>query len=151
MSLKEQIQTDLMEAMKARDEVKVSTLRMLKSAVGKFEVSGKEKIESTDDDWMRILKKEAKQRKDSIQQFTDGGRDDLVGPEQAELAILEEYLPEAMGEDQVREIVVATVEQVGATGMNDMGKVMGAVMGKVGAEADGGMVKTIVQSTLNNL
>jgi uncharacterized protein len=151
MSLKEQIQADLIAAMKARDAVKISTLRMLKSAVGKFEVSGKEKTEATDEDWLRILKKEAKQRKDSIEQFTAGGRDDLVGPEQAELEILEVYLPEMMSEDKVREIVEATVSEMGATGMSDMGKVMGAVMGKAGAQADGGTVKNIVQSTLNNL
>jgi len=137
--------------MKARDEVKVSTLRLLKSAVGKFEVSGKEKIEATDEDWVRILKKEAKQRKESIEQFKAGGRDDLVGPEQAELEILEKYLPEMMGEEQIQEIVQATVSEVGATGISDMGKVMGAVMGKVGAEADGGVVKNIVQKILNNL
>ncbi len=151
MSLKNQIQTDLVEAMKARAEVKVSTLRMLKSSIGKFEVSGKEKTEASDDDVMKIIKKEAKQRKDSIQQFTEGGRDDLVGPEQAELEILETYLPDMMSEEQIQEIVKSTVSEMGATSMGDMGKVMGAVMGKVGAEADGGVVKNVVQNVLSNL
>lgn len=151
MSLKEQINQDLVEAMKAKDEVKVSTLRMVKASVMKFEVSGKEKIESTDEDVMATLKKEAKQRKDSIEQFEKGGREDLAAPERAELAILETYLPEMMGEEQVREVVEATVTEMGATGPQDMGKVMGAAMGKLKGQADGGVVKDMVQKVLGDL
>ncbi len=150
MSLKNKIQNDLNEAMKAKNEVKTSTLRMLKAAVMKFEVSGKEKVEASEEDVLKILKKEAKQRKDSIQQFEEGGRQDLADPEKAELAILEEYLPEEMGEDQVREIVEAVVAETGASGPGDMGKVMGAVMGKVQGQADGTVVKDVVLSVLKN-
>ena len=148
MSLKDQIYQDLTEAMKARDEVKTSTLRMLKSSIMKFEVSGKEKAEASDEDVLVVLKREAKQRKDSIEQFENGGRADLADPEKAELAVLEKYLPEMMGEDQVREIVEATVAEVGASGPGDMGKVMGAVMGKLKGQADGTMVKEVVQKVL---
>lgn len=148
MSLKNQIQQHLLTAMKAHEDVKVSALRMLKSAVMKFEVAGKEKIEATDDDIIKIIKKEAKQRKDSIEQFKQGGRDDLIGQEQAELEVLETYLPAMLSEDQLREIVKQVVAEVGASSMSDMGRVMGVVMSKVGAEADGSMVKSMVQEAL---
>lgn len=148
MSLKNQIQQDLLNAMKAHEDVKVSALRLLKSAVMKFEVAGKEKIEATDLDIIKIIKKEAKQRKDSIEQFTQGGRDDLIAQEQAELDILEAYLPAMLTEGQLRLIVEEVVKQAGASSMSEMGKVMGMVMAKVGADADGAVVKSIVQEVL---
>jgi hypothetical protein len=151
MSLREQINTDLIAAMKAKESVKVSVLRMLKSAIGAFEVSGKEKVEATPEDVMTILKREVKKRKESIRQFKEGGRDDLAEKEQAELVILDVYMPEMMGEEQVRAVVEKVVNDMGATGPSDMGKVMGASMGALKGQADGGMVKQVVQSVLSSL
>lgn len=148
MTFKSQLQSDLMSAMKARDEIKISALRMFKSAVMKFEVSGKEKVEATDDDVLKILKKEVKQRRDSIEQFEAGGRKDLADVERAQLAILEAYLPNEMTEDQIRTIVEQVILQLNAKGPSDMGKVMGMVMGKVSGQADGSVVKRVVQKVL---
>ena len=147
--LREKIVEDLKQSMLAKDELKTSTLRMLKAAIMKFEVSGKEKVEASDDDVLSLIKKEAKARKDSIQQFRDGGRDEMADKEEAELAILEEYLPEQMGEDQVREVVSGVIAETGASSMSDMGKVMGAAMGKLGGQADGGVVNKVVNEMLS--
>lgn len=149
MSLRDQIESDLIAAMKAREEVKLSTLRMLKSAIGAFEVSGKQKVVATEEDVLSILKREVKKRKESIRQFQEGGRQDLVNVEQAELDVLETYLPDVMSEEDVKKVVEATVAEMGATGLSDMGKVMGVVMGKLGGQAEGGMVKQLVQSVLS--
>ena len=149
MSLRDQIQSDLIMAMKAREELKVSVLRMLKSAIGAFEVSGKQKVEATEEDVLTLLKREVKKRKESIKQFEEGGREDLAANERAELEILNVYMPTMMSEDQVQEIVEATVTEMGTIGPEDMGKIMGVVMGKLKGQADGGMVKQIVQRVLN--
>lgn len=151
MSLRDQIESDLISAMKAREEVKLSTLRMLKSAIGAFEVSGKEKIVATEDDVLAILKREVKRRKESIRQFEEGGRQDLVASEQAELDILNTYMPEMIGEDQVRQVVEEVISSMEVTGMSDIGKVMGAVMGKLGGQAEGTLVKNIVMGFLGKL
>ena len=151
MSLRDQIQSDLIGAMKARDEVKVSTLRMLKSAIGAFEVSGKQKVTATEEDVLSVLKREVKKRKESIRQFEEGGRKDLVEREKAELVLLEAYLPAMMRDNEVRIVVESVAAELGATGPSDMGKVMGAVMNKLGGRADGAMVKEMVQSVLGTL
>jgi uncharacterized protein len=151
MSLRDQIESDLISAMKAREEVKLSTLRMLKSAIGAFEVSGKEKVVATEDDVLAILKREVKKRKESIRQFEEGGRQDLVASEQLELDVLKEYMPEMIGEEQIRQVVEEVVQSMGVTGMSDMGKVMGASMGKLNGQADGTLVKDVVMSVLRKL
>ena len=151
MSLRDQIQSDLIGAMKAREELKVSTLRMLKSAIGAFEVSGKQKVTATEEDVLSVLKREVKKRKESIRQFEEGGRKDLVEREKAELVLLEAYLPAMMRDNEVRIVVESVAAELGATGPSDMGKVMGAVMNKLGGRADGAMVKEMVQSVLGSL
>lgn len=148
MSLKETLNQNLIAAMKAKEEVKLRTLRMVKAAVMNFEVAGKEKIEAKDEDVLAIIKKEVKKREDSIQQFEQGGRADLATSEREEMEVLKAYLPEMMGEDPLREIVKATVAEMGASGPSDMGKVMGAVMGKVKGQADGAVVRKVVQEVL---
>lgn len=148
MSLQEQLKQDLVTAMKAQDKVKVSVLRMLKAAIMKFEVSGKEKLVATEEDVVRLLKKEISQRQDSIEQFKAGNRMDLVANEEAELAILQSYMPEMMSEEALEKIVKETVAELGVTDPKMMGKVMGAVMAKVKGQADGAMVKTVVQRIL---
>lgn len=147
MSLKEQIQEDLTNAMKAKEEVKVSALRMLKSEIMKFEVSGAKK-EAKDEDIITIIQKQVKQRKDSEEQFRNGGREEMADKEAAESKILEAYLPEQMSEEEVKEIVQATIQEVGATSKADMGKIMGAVMPKVKGKADGKMINKLVMDLL---
>jgi len=147
MSLKEQIQKDLLGAMKAGDAVKKDALRMLKAAIMKWEVSG-EKKEAKDEDIIPILKKEIKQRQDAAEQFEKGNRPEQAEKEKAEQKILKAYLPEQMPEEEVEKIVKETIEQTGASGPQDFGKVMGAVMGKIKDQADGNVVNQLVKKLL---
>jgi len=147
MALKNQLQADLMAAMKAHDEVKTSVLRMVKAAIMKFEVSGDRK-EATDADILSIVNKEIKSRKDSVEQFTGGNRMDLADKEAAEIKVLEAYMPPQMSEDEVKQVVLEVMNETGATSKADIGKVMGPVMAKVKGLADGGMVNKIVGSLL---
>lgn len=147
MALKNQLQADLIEAMKAKDEVKTSVLRMVKAAILKYEVSGDRK-EATDADILNIINKEIKSRKDSVEQFTGGNRMDLADKENAEIKVLEAYMPPQMSEDEVKQVVLDVMNSTGATSKADIGKVMGPVMAKVKGLADGGMVNKIVGSLL---
>ncbi|NNE34867.1 MAG: GatB/YqeY domain-containing protein [Rhodothermales bacterium] len=150
MSLKETLQTDLKEAMKARDSVRLKTVRSLRAAIQKREIesrtSGKELQEN---DLVQILQKEAKQRRESISQFEAAAREDLAATERAELAIIEQYLPEQMSEADVLEAVRGIVADVGATSMADIGKVMGPAMAKLRGKADGKRVQAIVKDLLS--
>jgi len=146
--LKEKINSDLKEAMLARDDVKVSALRMLKAAIMKFEVSGGEKKEATDEDVATLIKKELKSRKDSIEQFKAGGRDDLAVKEEAEIKALEGYLPKQMSEDEVRAVVKQVVADMGVNDPSAMGKVMGVCMAKLKGQADGNVVNKLVKEIL---
>lgn len=148
MSLKETIYSDLTEAIKAKKEAEVSTLRMLKAEIMKFEVSGGPKKEATDEDIIGILQKQVKQRKDSEQQFRDGGRAEMAEKEANEAKILQTYLPEQMSEDEVRKIIEEGIAETGATSKADMGKVMGAIMPKLKGKADGKLVNQIVMQLL---
>ena len=147
MSLKEQIVSDVKTAMKSGDKERVSTLRLVHSAIKNKEIEVRPK-ELTDEDVLSVLKKLSKQRKDSIEQFQKAGRDDLVQNEQKELQVLEEYLPKQMGEDQVKAIVEEAVKEVGASSMKDMGKVMQAVTAKTQGAADNKLVSQLVKSLL---
>ena len=118
MSLKEQIESDVKTFMKARDMETVSALRMVTSAL-KNKMIEVRPNELTDEDTIGVLKKLSKQRKDSIEQFQKAGRDDLAEKEQKELSVLEKYLPEQMGEEQVTEIVISAIAEVGASSMKD--------------------------------
>ncbi len=148
MALKQQIQTELAEAMKAGDENKVSTLRMLKAAILKFEVSGSEKKDATDEDVMDIIGKEIKQRRDSAEQYREGNRFEMAEKEEKELEILMEHMPPQLSVDELKKVVRETIDETGAHSMQDMGRVMGAVMGKVKGQADGNMVKEVVSAML---
>ena len=147
MTLKEQLQQDMLTAMKAHDEVKVSALRMLKAAIMKFEMAGDRK-EATDSDVMGLIGKEVKQRKDSIEGFKAGGRMEMAQKEEQEMAILQAYLPAQMSEEELKGVIKEVIGQVGATSKADMGKVMGALMPKVKGKADGGMVNKLVAAML---
>lgn len=147
MSLKETIQADFIAAMKARDEVKKGTLSMLKAAIMKWEVDG-EKKEAGDDQVLQIIGKEVKQRKDSAEAFKTGGKMDMAEKEEAEMKVLMAYMPEQMGEEEVRKIVTETLGGAGVTSKAEMGKAMGLLMPKLKGKADGGMINKIVGEIL---
>ncbi|MBI2463439.1 GatB/YqeY domain-containing protein [Candidatus Peregrinibacteria bacterium] len=144
---KEKIQQDLTQAMKDRDELRVGTLRLLKSAIMKWEVSGSKK-EINDEVVMELIQKEIKQRKDSIEQFNKGGRPDLAEKEEMEMAVLQAYLPEPMSEQRIREIVKNTMEENNMYSKSDIGKLMSAIMPLVKGKADGAMVRKVVEELL---
>ena len=137
-----------MEAMKARNQEVTDTLRMLKAAVMKFEVSGKEKKDATEEEVIQIVGKEIKSRKDSFEQFTAGNRPELAAKEAAEIKIIEKYLPQQMSEEEIRATVTKVLAQTGATSKTELGKVMGVLMPHVKGKADGTLVNKIVQEML---
>lgn len=147
MTLEEKIEVDLKEALKARDAIRVSTLRMLKAGTKNLAIEKRvEKLE--DKDVLSVISKQIKQHRDSIEGFTKGGRQDLVDKEKAELAILEAYMPKQLPPEQLRAIIKSTIEKVGAKSKADMGKVMKAVMEEVKGQADGKLVSQIVSEEL---
>lgn len=146
MSLKDQITEDMKTAMRAKDAPRLLTIRGLLAACKQREVD--ERIVLDDAAVIAIVDKLVKQRKDSIAQFTAGGRADLVDKEAAELAVLETYLPKRLGADEIAAAVAAIVAELGASGPGDMGKVMGAVKAKLAGQADMGLVSAAVKRTL---
>jgi uncharacterized protein YqeY len=150
-TLKDRIKSDITEAMKAREEAKLSTLRMVLSALQNAEVAGDEAIVLTDDQAIAVLRSEAKKRAESAQIYADAGRTDAATKERAEQAIIEAYLPAAMSDEDVAKIVaeeVAKAAAAGATGGKAMGAVVKAVRERVGASADGGKIAALVKSAL---
>ena len=145
--LTDQIAADLKQSMLAKDVVRTSTLRMLKSAVEYFKIEKKQES-LTDADVTAVIKKQIKQRQDSIEGFEKGGRVDLADKEKAELAILKAYLPEELSQAQLEEIVKATIAELGATTKTDMGKVMKAVQAKAAGRADNRLVSQLVSAQL---
>ena len=150
MTLKEQLRADLTTAMKARDEVRSSTLRMVLTAITNAEVAGKEARELSDDDVIGVLTSEAKKRREAATAFAEGGRQESAEKEKAEAAVIATYLPEQLSEAEVAELVTAAIAQVGAAGegMRAMGKVMGVVQPQVKGRADGGVVAAEVRRQL---
>jgi uncharacterized protein YqeY len=146
MSLKEQITEDMKNAMRAKDAGRLGTIRLLLAAIKQKEVD--ERIELDDAMVIAITEKLIKQRKDSISQFEAAKRDDLVAIEQAELVILQAYMPAQMSESEVSAAVAKVVQELGATGPQDMGKVMGAVKSLLAGKADMGTVSAQVKAAL---
>lgn len=147
MSRLNEINQDMKAAMKARDKEKLSTIRMLKSALQNEQIN--KGSELTEEEELTVLAREKKQRMESLNEFKSATRDDLVQKLETEIAIVDNYLPEQLSEDEVRSIVQETVAQTQATSMKDMGKVMGALMPKVKGKADGALVSTLVKEELN--
>ena len=146
MSLTEQLQADMKTAMRDGDAHRRDTLRMVIAAA---QNAAKEKREPlSDEEALAVITKQVKTRRESIKAFRDAGRDDLADKEQSEIDVLEPYLPEQMGEDEVRALVVEAVAPTGATSPRDMGKVMGALMPKVKGRADGKLVSSLVNEEL---
>jgi len=150
MTMEEKIDADLKEGMKARAELKVSTLRMLKAAVKNFAIEKKaDKVE--DKDVISIVARQIKQHRDSIDGFTKGNRPELADKEKAELAILESYMPKMMSADELKPVVMAAIQKTEAKGRADMGKVMKAVMEEAKGAADGKMLSAMVSEELAKL
>ena len=149
MSISEQIQKDMVEAMRSRDELRLSTLRMVKSALSYKEVDKRAPLD--DKEAQQILSTLIKQRRDSIEQFTKGGRQELADKEAAEIKLIENYLPKAMGEEQIAEVVKAAITEMGSPTMKEMGTVMKNAMARfnaAGMRVDGKMVSEIVKKEL---
>ena len=164
MALKEKIQEDIKKAMMGKRTLEVSVLRMAMAAIQNKEKEKRAKLgkegeslekldqlsKLNDEEAQDVISSEAKKRKDSIEQYQKGNRQDLADQEKEELKILREYLPEQMPEDEVRKIIKEKIEELGASGSQDTGKVMGAVMPQLKGRADGGLVSKIVQEELGN-
>lgn len=148
MFLKEKITVDLVSAMKAKDELRTNVLRMVKAAIQKFEVAGKEKCEAKDEDVVSVLQREMKQRRDAVDLYTKGGREDLAKREEQEIVILSEYLPKQLSEGELMALVKEIIEKTGAQTKADTGKVMGQLMGRVKGQADGKLAQNVVASLL---
>src|SRR5215831_10429143 len=147
MSLKEKIVSDMTAAMKAKDADRTSTLRMVKAAIMHREKEGAGEL--SDEDVMRLLRSQVKQRRDSVEQYRAAGRQELVDKETAEIAIIESYLPQAASEAEIEQAVTDAMTETGATSMKEMGAVMKAVMPKLaGKNADGRMVSEMVKKKL---
>jgi hypothetical protein len=149
-TLKDQLRTDLTTAMKARDEVRSSTLRMILTAVTNAEVAGKVAKELTDDEVLTVLAAEAKKRREAAVAFEDGDRPESAAKERAEAAVIQDYLPEQLGPEEIAAVVTAAVEQAGAAGAGPkaMGQVMGIVTPQVRGRADGAAVAAEVRRQL---
>ena len=150
MSLRERIEKDFTDALKARDERRLSALRLFKTDLKRREVSGQKK-EITDAEAMEVLSSLVKQRRESIRLFREGQRQDLVAKEEAELNILLAYLPQPLSPSELEGLIDQAVAEIQATGAKDQGKVMKAVMGKVTGRADGKAVSEIVKQKLSKM
>ena len=148
-NLKSKLREELKQSMLARDVLKTSVLRMLISAIGYYEIQkGGAGYEATDEDVLAVVQKEAKQRKDAIEEFKKANRPELADKEAKELEMLQVYLPTQMNEEEVKKLVKEAINQTGAKTQQDMGKVMGALMPKVKGKADGSLVSKIVKESL---
>ncbi|HJT53964.1 MAG TPA: GatB/YqeY domain-containing protein [Candidatus Angelobacter sp.] len=149
MGISEQVQKDMVEAMRSRDELRLSTLRMVKSAIKNKEIDKRGPLDEKEA--QQVLATLIKQRKDSIEQFTKGGRQELADKEAAEIKLIEAYLPQAMGEEEIAAVVKATITEMGSPTMKDMGTVMKNAMAKLqatGARVEGKTVSDTVKKQL---
>jgi uncharacterized protein YqeY len=147
MSLKEQIKSDVKDAMRAKEVVKRDTLRNIQASIKQIEVD--ERRDVTDADVEAIMMKYLKQREDAKTQFADAGRNDLVEKEDAEIAIVQAYLPEPMDDSELEAVLKEVIASTGAESMKDMGKVMGAAKSAIGSRADGGRINVMVKKLLS--
>ena len=148
--LKDRLRADLTAAIKDRDTVRSSTLRMVLTSITNAEVAGKESKELTDDDIVTVLSSEAKKRREAAEAFDEAGRTDSAAKERAEAAVIADYLPEQLSEDEIRDLVTSVVDQLGVAGdgTKAMGRVMGTLQPRVKGRADGGAVAAEVRRQL---
>ena len=145
--LKQLITDDMKLAMKAQDKPALKAIRMILGAIKQKEID--ERIELDDNQVMAVIQKMVKQRKDSISQFSDAGRTDLVEVEEAELLIINNYMPKQLGEDEIEAAVVKAISDTGADSMKDMGKLMGILKSQLDGKADMGQVSQLIKSKLS--
>ena len=146
MSLKDSIQQDMKDAMRSGDKPRLATIRLILAAIKQTEVD--ERIELDDARVTAVLDKMCKQRRESISQFEKAGRDDLVAQEAGELTLIQEYLPEPLGEDEIASLVEAAITATGAASIRDMGKVMGQLKPQLQGRADMGAVSAMIKARL---
>ncbi|OEH93697.1 GatB/YqeY domain-containing protein [Bacillus solimangrovi] len=148
MELLERLNNDMKQAMKNREKQKLAVIRMVKASLQNEAIKlGKDQL--SEDEGLTVLNRELKQRKDSLHEFRAAGRDDLADKTQAELDVLQAYMPEQLSDEELNVIVKETISEVGATSKADMGKVMSAIMPKVKGKADGSQVNKIVMQNLS--
>ena len=147
MSLKERLSEDMKNAMRAKDQLSLSTIRLINAAIKQYEVD--ERSEADDAKVIALITKMVKQRKDSAKIYTDAGRQDLADKEHAEIGVINRYLPQMMSAAEIEQAVAAAVAQTGAAGMADMGKVMGVLKTSLAGKADMGEVNQILKAALS--
>ena len=147
MSLKERLSEDMKNAMRAKDQLSLSTIRLINAAIKQYEVD--ERSEADDAKVIALVTKMVKQRKDSAKIYTDAGRQDLADKENAEIEVINRYLPQMMSAAEIEQAVAAAVAQTGAAGMADMGKVMGVLKTSLAGKADMGEVNKILKAALS--
>ncbi len=148
MSLKLQINDAMKQAMRAKDKEKLGTIRLIQAEVKRVEVD--ERIEVEDERLLAILDKMIKQRRDSISQYEDAGRQELADIESAEIEVIQEFLPAALSEDEINQLILSAIASSGAQSMRDMGKVMGILKPQIQGRADAGVVSTQVKHALGS-
>ncbi|AKL95797.1 hypothetical protein CACET_c23510 [Clostridium aceticum] len=146
MSLKERLTNDLKEAMKNKDQLRKNVVTLIRSEIKQVEVD--KRVELEEQDVIEIISRQLKQRKDAVEEFEKGGRQDLVEQTQGEISVLLQYLPQQLSEEEVTKIVKETISEIGANSVKEMGKVMAAVLPKVKGKADGKTVNQIVKQQL---
>ena len=146
MSLKQKLQEDLKSSMKNKDASKKSVITLIRSSIKQYEVDNR--VELQDDEIVDLIAKQLKQTRDSREEFAKAGRDDLVSKAEAEIEVLKEYLPQQLSEEELNEIVISTISEVGATSMKDMKKIMTSIMPKVKGRADGKLINELVKKNL---
>ena len=149
MTLADRLAEDMKQAMRSKDKVRLSVLRLVKSAIKNAEID--KRITLGEEEIISVLRKELKQRKESLLAIEGAGRDDLIAALNEEMQILETYLPQSLSEEQIEQLVREAVQEVGAVSKADMGKVMPVVMKKIGGQAEGRIVNRIVQEVLSSL
>jgi hypothetical protein len=153
LSLLERLEDDLKQAMRAKDKVRLRTLRSLRAALKNKEIDQRKdgaQVALSEQDQLAVLRKQVNQRKDSIEQYEGAGRDDLVEKEKEELDVLNEYMPDQVSDDELEEKLQAIIDEVGAESMADMGPVMGRAMDELRGRVDGGRVQETVKSLLSS-
>jgi len=146
MSLIERLNEDMKLAMKNQDKFRLSVIRMVRASIKNAEIERQHPLDDTE--VLEILQRELKQRRESLQDFEKAGRQDLIDQMNGEIRILQEYMPEQLGEEEIKALVQQTIQETGASSKADMGKVMGALMPKVKGRADGKLVNAIVRQLL---
>ena len=148
MSLKEKLQNDLTDAMRARDEIRSSTIRMILTSVKNEEVSGKEARDLSDAEMITVLSREAKKRREAAEAFDQAGAKDRADQERAEGVVIAEYLPKQLSEDEIKALIAAAMAETGANSPAQMGLVMKWLQPKIAGKADGGLVSSLVKAAL---